>query len=59
MKIDVERVDIVVVPGRQLDALEYGYEGPANFTCDGCSWRAICNYAYDYYSTNGDCLASK
>jgi len=37
----------------------YGYEGPANFTCDECRWAAICRYSYDYYSTNGDCLASK
>jgi len=29
------------------------------FTCDGCSHAPLCEYAFDAYNTDGDCLASK
>ncbi len=29
------------------------------FTCDICSLKHDCEYAYDEYNTDGDCLASK
>lgn len=29
------------------------------FTCDKCSDRYDCEYAFDMYNTNGDCLANK
>lgn len=28
-------------------------------TCDGCPARFDCEYAYDPYNTDGDCLAAK
>jgi len=30
-----------------------------NFTCDSCPDVNTCEYAFDLYSTNGDCLAEK
>lgn len=29
------------------------------FTCTDCDKRDICKYAFDYYNTNGECLALK
>lgn len=29
------------------------------FTCDGCPHAPTCEYVYDFYNTNGDCLALK
>lgn len=29
------------------------------FTCDKCPDRYTCEYAFDMYNTNGDCLANK
>lgn len=34
------------------------FEGLVEFTCDTCRWYGICLYSYDWYNTNGDCLAS-
>lgn len=28
-------------------------------TCDTCSDAPVCEYAFDLYNTDGDCLASK
>ncbi len=33
--------------------------GHASFTCDRCSAANECDYAFDPYNTNGDCLAEK
>lgn len=33
--------------------------GITEFTCDGCGCRETCEYAYDLYNTNGDCLGMK
>lgn len=30
-----------------------------DFTCDGCEYAPKCEYAYDPYNTDGDCLDSK
>jgi len=30
-----------------------------NYTCDDCEDRNTCEFAYDSYNTNGDCLALK
>ena len=29
------------------------------FSCDRCSASRTCDYAFDPYNTNGDCLAEK
>lgn len=29
------------------------------FTCETCVFLAWCEYAYDHYNTDGDCLAIK
>jgi len=28
-------------------------------TCDSCPERLVCEYAYDTYNTNGECVAEK
>lgn len=33
--------------------------GIQSFTCDDCPAKLSCNYAFDAYNTNGDCLAEK
>lgn len=30
-----------------------------DLTCNGCTEVDTCKYAWDYYNTNGDCLAIK
>lgn len=30
-----------------------------NFTCSTCVMLAWCEFAYDHYNTDGDCLANK
>ena len=37
--------------------LEEGIEGW--YTCTYCASQRDCEYAFDLYSTNGDCLAEK
>ncbi len=32
---------------------------PTKYTCDDCPAAATCNYAFDDYNTDGDCLAEK
>lgn len=32
---------------------------PSEFTCDGCGARYTCEYVFDWYNTDGDCLAEK
>lgn len=34
-------------------------EDEDKFTCDDCRSAASCEFAYDWYNTNGDCLALK
>lgn len=29
------------------------------FTCGGCQAASVCEYAFDPYNTDGDCLAGK
>ncbi len=35
------------------------YVGETEFTCDDCRDRRTCEWAFDPYNTNGDCLAEK
>jgi hypothetical protein len=37
---------------------EYGL-GDMPFTCDQCPARNTCDFAFDLYNTDGDCLAEK
>lgn len=42
------------------ELLERRPEGSAkDFTCSTCVFLAWCEFAYDLYNTDGDCLASK
>ena len=44
------------------DALLYSHHqwiGDGGFTCDGCDLAKRCDFAFDPYNTNGDCLLSK
>ncbi len=33
--------------------------GDVSFTCDDCGGTAVCDWVYDLYNTDGDCLAEK
>jgi len=44
---------------RALHSLDVLRKDPIEFTCDKCSCACHCDYAYDAYNTNGDCLALK
>jgi hypothetical protein len=33
--------------------------GERSFTCDRCQARHTCEFAFDLYNTDGDCLAEK
>lgn len=35
------------------------HEGNMKFTCDDCPDRFVCDLVFDFYNTDGDCLASK
>lgn len=37
-------------------AKDFGIEA---FSCDECSARTTCEWAFDPYNTDGDCLAEK
>ncbi len=30
-----------------------------DYTCDKCGLNMVCNFAFDIYNTNGECLANK
>jgi hypothetical protein len=32
---------------------------PETFTCDDCGARYKCTFAFDWYNTDGDCIAEK
>lgn len=32
---------------------------PESWTCDGCEQAGTCPYLFDWYNTNGDCIAEK
>lgn len=35
------------------------YSQEENYTCSMCTDSKTCKYAWDFYNTGGDCLASK
>lgn len=42
------------------DEVEEPSEGEKEYmTCHRCSEKDVCEYAWDPYNTDGDCLASK
>lgn len=51
-RIDVWRMSLVYDFKRE--GYKYGY-----LTCDFCGDRHTCEFAYDGYNTDGDCLAMK
>lgn len=38
---------------------EMGGEPDGGFTCDKCTFRNSCELVFDWYNTDGDCLAEK
>jgi hypothetical protein len=42
-------------------AIAVGHHGEpeGGFTCDNCGSVSYCALAFDWYNTNGDCLAEK
>ena len=42
-----------------LEAFEERGYNIDNCTCNDCPDKETCNYAWDLYNTEGDCLASK
>jgi len=51
-----ERTDDEIAIVREKTALKFGIE---KFTCDDCPARYTCEWAFDPYNTNDDCLAEK
>jgi len=44
---------------RRINAFNDYFKCNALCTCCNCSEKMTCKYSYDFYNTNGDCLASK
>ena len=42
-----------------LEAYREGLPFTGTFTCDDCAKAGVCEFVYDPYNTNGDCLALK
>ncbi len=36
-----------------------GWQGIESVTCETCGVNDSCEFAFDWYNTNGDCLDSK
>lgn len=51
-----ERTDQELAELRASIAGEWGID---KFTCDECGARQTCDFAFDVYNTDGDCLAEK
>ena len=39
--------------------VQHDWEGPIVFTCSDCLGRWECEYAYDEWHLNGDCILDK
>ncbi len=35
------------------------HEGPIVFTCSDCEYRYVCDFAFDEWNLNGDCIMDK
>jgi len=44
---------------RAIKFFKKRYKYTPDFTCDDCDARSRCQYVYDFYNTDGDCLAMK
>lgn len=44
---------------RAVQVADNGGEPEGGFTCDNCGAAPRCKLAFDWYNTNGDCLAEK
>lgn len=51
-----ERTNEELAAIRKGAATAFGIDA---FTCDGCLLRHTCEFAFDAYNTNEDCLAEK
>ena len=47
----------IAVPRRKMRIDDYEYE--SFFTCEYCIQQKSCEYAFDLYNTDFDCLAEK
>lgn len=53
-----KRTDEETAAMRAACIADYGV-GEIEFSCDTCAAKNTCEYAFDQYNTNGDCLAEK
>jgi MoaA/NifB/PqqE/SkfB family radical SAM enzyme len=54
--LGAERSDETLAELRASAAKQFDIDA---FSCDDCSARKTCEWAFDPYNTNGDCLAEK
>ena len=51
------------IPNFESEEPPYEWEPPnykpEDYTCFDCPHKDTCEYAWDYYNVNGDCLAIK
>ena len=63
MKVKLKVGHILTIDDvKEIERLRWGYkflEKEAPFTCHDCQSTETCEYAFDLYNLNGDCLAIK
>lgn len=56
----LEQAQVTETPAKEVSASELEeLEQKKSLTCWNCVDQATCEYAFDLYNTNGDCLAIK
>ena len=51
-----------LIPNPELGGMCDGWEEiqiDKNYTCAGCAFQEVCEYAFDDYCVDGECLADK
>ena len=51
-----------LIPNPELGGFADGWEEvhlDKNYTCAGCVFQEVCEYAFDDYNVDGECLANK
>lgn len=55
-----KRANMVRLELATIDLRNHGIISPAReVTCEKCQYNDACEYAWDLYNTDGDCLAMK
>jgi hypothetical protein len=54
----VPRTPEELASSRKFSVSQSGYP-PQGFTCDNCKAAPRCKLVFDWYNTNGDCIAEK